>query len=101
MPSLEPICLLPWNDNYDNVYSVFRIMLNGLLSRMTIGSWRGLDLNLILKEENSIFIGSVEGSEQHKPKPTEICKLNQNLKLELRVILFNLAIYACYKNYYI
>ncbi|KAG5194077.1 hypothetical protein JEQ12_020438 [Ovis aries] len=49
-----------------------RIMLNGPLSRMTIGSWRGLDLNLILKEENSIFIGSVEDSEQHKPKPTEI-----------------------------
>lgn len=65
-----------------NMHYMFRSMINGLLSRMIIGYWRWLDLNLILKKENGIFFGTVEDSEQHKPKATQINKLkNQNLKL--------------------
>lgn len=55
---------------------MFRKMINGLLSRMIIeGSWKRLDLNLILKNENKIFIGIVEDSEQHKPNTTDTNKL--------------------------
>lgn len=60
----------------DNMYYVFRSMINRLLSKMmTEGSWRSLDWNFILRNENRIFIGTVEDSEQHKPEAIEINKL--------------------------
>lgn len=66
-----------------HMHYVFRNVINGLLSRMIVeGSWRRLDLNLILKNENRSFIGTVKESEQHKPKASDINKLkSQNLIL--------------------